>query len=327
VLVTSLADTLPTPARDFLVVNDPTIDSSPSLAHFSAVFQGYLHYLISERRLAENTIAAYDADVSLFLDFIGATETTTIPTDPEVLRLFLAAESARHKSSRSNARRLSALKSFYTFLVRENLVATNPVLLIDLPRHGRTLPKALSTREVMVLLSPAGTLTPLGKRDNTMLYLLYATGLRVSELVSLPLAACNLAAGFVRVLGKGDKERLIPFGEQARLRLDDYLKTARPLILKNRRSNAVFVTRLGRPMTRLRFWQIVRATALATGITKEISPHMLRHSFASHLLSRGADLRAVQMMLGHADIATTQIYTHIDQDRLKSIHKKFHPRG
>jgi integrase/recombinase XerD len=315
------------PAPDSLVVNNPTIDISSLPAHFSAVFQGYLHYLISERRLAENTIAAYDADVCLFLGFVGATGTTTIPTDPEVLRLFLAAESASHKSSRSNARRLSALKSFYTFLVRENLVATNPVLLIDLPRHGRTLPKALSPREVMVLLSPPGALTPLGKRDNTMLYLLYATGLRVSELVSLPLAACNLTAGFIRVLGKGDKERLIPFGEQARLRLDDYLKTARPLILKNRRSNAVFVTRRGRPMTRLRFWQIVRATALATGITKEISPHMLRHSFASHLLSRGADLRAVQMMLGHADIATTQIYTHIDQERLKSIHKKFHPRG
>jgi integrase/recombinase XerD len=309
------------------VVNDPNIDISPSPAHFSAVFQGYLHYLISERRLAENTIAAYDADVSLFLDFIGTTGTTAIPTDPEVLRLFLAAESASRKSSRSNARRLSALKSFYTFLARENLVASNPVLLIDLPRHGRTLPKALSPREVMALLSPPDTSTPVGKRDNAMFYLLYATGLRVSELVNLPLAACNLAAGFIRVLGKGDKVRLIPFGEQARLRLDDYLKTARPLILKNRRSNAVFVTRLGRPMTRLRFWQIVRATAKAAGITKEISPHMLRHSFASHLLSRGADLRAVQMMLGHADIATTQIYTHIDQDRLKSIHKKFHPRG
>lgn len=305
----------------------PTIDIPSSPAHFSAVFQRYLHYLISERRLAENTIAAYDADVCLFLGFVEGTGATSIPTDPEILRLFLAAESALHKSSRSNARRLSALKSFYTFLVRENLVATNPVLLIDLPRHGRTLPKALSTREVMALLSPAGALTPLGKRDNTMLYLLYATGLRVSELVNLPLAACNLAAGFIRVLGKGDKERLIPFGEQARLRLDDYIKTSRPLILKNRRSNAVFVTRLGRPMTRLRFWQIVRATALAVGITKEISPHMLRHSFASHLLSRGADLRAVQMMLGHADIATTQIYTHIDQERLKSIHKKFHPRG
>ena len=309
------------------MANERLIETEISPSPFSAVYERYLHYLISERRLAENSISSYAADVSLFLDFLRSNGTLTIPGEPEPLRAFLAAETASKKSSRSNARRLSALKSFYTFLVRENLAPANPVLLIDLPRHGRTLPKALSPREVMVLLSPPGELSPLGKRDNTMLYLLYATGLRVSELVNLPLAACNLAAGFVRVLGKGDKERLIPFGEQARLRLEDYLKTARPLILKKRRSNALFITRRGGPMTRLRFWQIVRETALAVGITKEISPHMLRHSFASHLLSRGADLRAVQMMLGHADIATTQIYTHIDQDRLKAIHKKFHPRG
>jgi integrase/recombinase XerD len=160
-----------------------------------------------------------------------------------------------------------------------------------------------------------------------MLYLLYSTGLRVSELVGLPLSACNLSAGFVRVMGKGNKERLIPFGEQAKEKIEQYLKLSRPLILKGKRSNYLFVTGRGSCMTRLRFWQIVRKTALAAGISKDISPHMIRHSFATHMLSHGADLRAVQMMLGHADIATTQIYTHIDQDRLKSIHKKFHPRG
>lgn len=160
-----------------------------------------------------------------------------------------------------------------------------------------------------------------------MLFVLYATGLRVSELVGLPLSACNLSAGFIRVLGKGNKERLIPFGDQAREKIDDYLKTARSHILKNKRSNFLFVTRRGTCMTRLRFWQILRKTALTVDIGKDISPHMIRHSFATHLLSHGADLRSVQMMLGHADIATTQIYTHIDQDRLKSIHKKFHPRG
>ena len=179
----------------------------------------------------------------------------------------------------------------------------------------------------MSLLTPPNISTPIGKRDHAMLFILYATGLRVSELVGLPLSACNLSAGFVRVLGKGNKERLIPFGDQAREKIDDYLKTARPQILKSKRSNYLFVTRRGTCMTRLRFWQIIRKTALAAGITKEISPHMIRHSFATHLLSHGADLRAVQMMLGHADIATTQIYTHIDQERLKSIHKKFHPRG
>ena len=160
-----------------------------------------------------------------------------------------------------------------------------------------------------------------------MLFLLYSTGLRVSELVELPLPACNLNAGFIRVLGKGNKERLIPFGDQAKDKLEHYLKIARPLILKGKRSNYLFITGRGSCMTRLRFWQIVRETALVAGINKKISPHMIRHSFATHLLSHGADLRAVQLMLGHSDIATTQIYTHIDQDRLKNVHKKFHPRG
>ena len=229
--------------------------------------------------------------------------------------------------NRTNARRISALKSFFTFLLREKLVTHNPFSAIDLPRSGKSLPKALSQTEVRGLLSPPNIATPIAGRDNAMLFLLYSTGLRVSELVQLPLAACNLTAGFVRVLGKGNKERLVPFGNQAKEKIDRYLATARPLILKGRRSNYLFVTGRGSCMTRLRFWQIVRKTALAAGIDKKISPHMLRHSFATHLLSHGADLRAVQMMLGHADIATTQIYTEIDQDRLKSVHKKFHPRG
>ncbi len=160
-----------------------------------------------------------------------------------------------------------------------------------------------------------------------MLYLLYSTGLRVSELISLPLAACNLSACFVRVIGKGNKERLVPFGEPAKESINEYLEKGRPHILKGKRSNVMFITNRGKGMTRLRFWQIIKERSRATGIKKEISPHMLRHSFATHLLAHGADLRAVQMMLGHSDITTTQIYTHIDQDRLKNIHKKFHPRG
>ncbi len=230
-------------------------------------------------------------------------------------------------SHRTNARRISALKSFFTFLLRENLIVHNPFSAVDLPRSGRSLPKALSQKEVLRLLVPPAGLTPIAQRDNTMLFILYSTGLRVSELVQLPLAACNLSAGFVRVLGKGNKERLIPFGEQAKEKIDHYLQTSRPHILKGKRSNYLFITGRGSCMTRLRFWQIVRKIALAAGIDKSISPHMIRHSFATHLLSHGADLRAVQMMLGHSDIATTQIYTHIDQDRLKNIHKKFHPRG
>lgn len=296
--------------------------------YFLAAFEQYLRYLISEKRLAENTIEAYSADITIFLAFLTSLKKRNLHgVDLQVIQTFLEQQTEKSISKRSNARRISALKSFFNFLIREKLTTNNPFLAIDLPRSGKTLPKALSQKEVMGLLAPPNIKTPIATRDNTMLFVLYATGLRVSELVGLPLSACNLSAGFIRVLGKGNKERLIPFGDQARERLDDYLKTARPLILKNQRSNYLFVTRRGTCMTRLRFWQILRKTALATGIAKTISPHMLRHSFATHLLSHGADLRSVQMMLGHADIATTQIYTHIDQDRLKSIHKKFHPRG
>jgi integrase/recombinase XerD len=181
--------------------------------------------------------------------------------------------------------------------------------------------------EVIRLLTPPATLTPQIQRNYTMLHLLYSTGMRVSELVSIPLAACNLSSCFVRVIGKGNKERLIPFGTPAQEIIEQYLKTARPLILKGRRSNALFVSNRGSAMSRLRFWQIIKEAARAAGINKPISPHMLRHSFATHLLTHGADLRSVQLMLGHSDIATTQIYTHIDQDRLKELHKKFHPRG
>lgn len=289
----------------------------------------YLHHLISERRLAENTIEAYSADIILFLEYtLSLGKRSLNSVDVAVIHQFLDhCRTTKQVSHRTNARRISVLKSFFGFLLREEQIKQNPFAAIDLPRSGRSLPKALSQGEIETLLNPPNIATPIATRDNTMLFLLYSTGLRVSELVNLPLAGCNMGAGFIRVIGKGSKERLIPFGAQAKDKLDHYLKTARPLILKKKRSNFLFVTNRGSCMTRLRFWQIVQKTTLAAGIDKKISPHMLRHSFASHLLSHGADLRAVQMMLGHADIATTQIYTHVDQERLKNIHKKFHPRG
>jgi len=279
--------------------------------------------------LAENSVAAYAADINSFLVFLISKRKRTLDAvNQAVIHDFLEhCREHNQVANRSNARRISALKSFFTFLLREKLVTHNPFSAVDLPRSGKSLPKALSQKEVQSLLAQPNSLTPIAERDNTMLFLLYSTGLRVTELVQLPLAACNLAAGFIRVLGKGNKERLIPFGNQAKEKIEQYLKTARPLILKGKRSNYLFITGRGSCMTRLRFWQIVQKTAIAVGIDKKISPHMLRHSFATHLLSHGADLRAVQMMLGHVDIATTQIYTHIDQDRLKNIHKKFHPRG
>ncbi len=279
--------------------------------------------------MAENSVEAYAADINFFLNFLTSRRKRTLNSvDEATIHGFL--EQCREQqlvSHRTNARRISALKSFFAFLLRENLTTHNPFSAIDLPRSGKSLPKALSQKEVRSLLAPPNIATPISERDNAMLFLLYSTGLRVTELVQLPLSACNLTAGFVRVVGKGNKERLIPFGDQAKEKIDYYLKNVRARILKGKRSNYLFITGRGSCMTRLRFWQIIRKIALAAGIDKNISPHMIRHSFATHLLSHGADLRAVQMMLGHADIATTQIYTHIDQDRLKNIHKKFHPRG
>lgn len=288
----------------------------------------YLHYLISERRLAENSVAAYAADIELFLSFLLTQRKRNLADiDLKTIHRFLEQCKKKNISNRTNARRVSALRSFFSFLAGRNLVSSNPFALVDLPKSGQILPKALTIDEVNSLLAPPAKATPVSRRNSSMLYLLYSTGLRVSELVGLPLSACNLSAGFVRVIGKGNKERLVPFGSRAKEEVEEYLQLARPLILKGRRSNYLFITNRGSCMTRLRYWQILRNTALSAGIEKKISPHMLRHSFATHLLAHGADLRSVQMMLGHSDIATTQVYTHIDQDRLKSIHKKFHPRG
>ncbi|MDA8164708.1 MAG: site-specific tyrosine recombinase XerD [Desulfobacteraceae bacterium] len=287
----------------------------------------FLQYLIAERRLAANTVGAYQADLSSFFDFLaqGAGGVEEITSDR--IREYLLHCRENGISNRSNARRVSALRAFFRFLHAEGRVPADPTRLLDLPKPGRKLPQVLTLPEVdRLLAAPAGH-DPLALRNSAMLHLLYATGLRVSELVALPVAALHLTRGFVRILGKGSKERLVPFGEEARERLEAYLRLARPALLRRRPSDFLFLTRRGRPMTRLRFWQIIRETALAAGIRAQISPHMLRHSFATHLLEHGADLRSVQLMLGHADIATTQIYTHVDSGRLKTVHQRFHPRG
>lgn len=229
--------------------------------------------------------------------------------------------------SRSNARRLAALRTFFDYLTREKLRTNNPVSDIDPPKAGHSLPKALNISEVDQLLTQPPHATPFILRDYAMLYLIYATGMRVSELVHLPVANCSLTSCQVRVMGKGNKERIIPFSETAGARIQVYLEQGRPALLKKRPSPYLFLSNRGSAMTRARFWQIINALAVNAGIRKRISPHMLRHSFATHLLAGGADLRAVQMMLGHSDIATTQIYTRIDSSRLKSTHQRFHPRG
>lgn len=291
----------------------------------------FLDYLTVVRRLSCNTVAAYRSDLTDFFIFcadqIPEGETAVPVYSREQVRAYLQHCRKRGLSSRSLSRRLAALRAYCNFLLLRGELTSNPLALVDAPKTGLHLPKALSEHEVEALLNSPRQGTPIGLRNHAMLHLLYASGLRVSELVGLPLAACNLASGHLRVEGKGSKERLIPFAASTGAVLAAYLEQSRPLLLKGRPSPSLFVSNRGKAMTRIRFWQIIQQAALAAGISKEISPHTLRHSFATHLLSGGADLRAVQMMLGHSDIATTQIYTHIDTSRLKSFHKKFHPRG
>ncbi|MFH1091626.1 MAG: site-specific tyrosine recombinase XerD, partial [Pseudomonadota bacterium] len=228
---------------------------------------------------------------------------------------------------RSRARVLSALKSFYRFLVKEGLMSENPASTVESPRHARYLPQTLSLDEVESLLSAPDVSTPGGLRDRAMLEVLYATGLRVSELISLQLGQVNLEAGYLRTLGKGSKERLVPLGDEAKVWVGRYLAEARNRWLRKKPSPYLFLSRRGTRLSRQYFWRQVRDYTLRADITKRVSPHTLRHSFATHLLARGADLRSVQMMLGHADISTTEIYTHVARERLKKLHHDHHPRG
>lgn len=309
----------------------PVVGGSGAFSFLPPLLDYFLQYLAAERRLAANTLAAYQADIASFFDFLAAGRSAANLSGiddigPEDLRAYLENCHRRGIAPRSSARRVSALRSFFRFLRRENLINHDPSALLDLPKPGRSLPKVLTISEVNRLLTPPAQPTPLALRNHAMLHLLYASGLRVSELVKLPVSGVN-QAGHLRVLGKGSKERLIPFGQAAGQALATYITQGRPRLLKKRRSDMLFVTARGGAMTRLRFWQIIRECARLNGIAKLISPHILRHSFATHLLEHGADLRAVQMMLGHADIATTQIYTHVDAARLKAVHSKFHPRG
>jgi integrase/recombinase XerD len=295
---------------------------------FAAILDQFLQYLIVERRFAENTIQAYHSDLEFFFSFLKKKKITNLSRiDGDHVRAFFIDSHRRGITTRSNVRRLAALRAFFAFTEAQGLTRADLLAGIHGPKTGTILPKTLTLAEVDALLVPPEQPTPLRLRDHAMLRLLYATGMRVSELVTLPARSCNLSSCHVRILGKGGKERMVPFDTITRERIEQYLQRGRPMILKGRQSGALFVSNRGRAMTRARFWQIIHNQARATGIRREVSPHMLRHSFASHLLAGGADLRAVQMMLGHADISTTQIYTHVDTDRLRAVHRKFHPRG
>ncbi len=304
----------------------PQIEDNASQEAFAAL-DSFLEYLTVERRLAENTITSYQADLKDFLSFLAGERTTLSRTTPSLIRRFQTGLQDRHLNNRSRARRLSSLRAFFRFLATEHIVEEDPTMLLETPAFGERLPEDLTVNEVSDLLQGRGKNSPYGNRNRAMLNLLYATGMRVSELVGLPMAGINLKSGFVRVLGKGSKERLIPFGEEAGERIEHYLKEGRPLLLKGKLSDYLFISNRGKPMSRFRFWQIIKENAVAAGISKRITPHMLRHSFATHMLAHGADLRSLQMLLGHSDISTTQVYTHVDKGRLQAIHQKFHPRS
>ena len=288
----------------------------------------YINYLLVEKGLAAKTIEAYSLDLSEFLNFLrqaGIDQITSV--DPAILLKHLISLRDIGLGPRSRARHLVTLRGFFRFLVHEKLLAQDPTRLIDMPKSGMRLPDVLSVKDVEKLLNAPDPGKPKEARDAAMIELLYAAGLRVSELVNLKVRDVNLEAGFVRVFGKGSRERVVPIGLYAKEKINTYLETFRPLLLKTYVSPHLFVGRAGKPMTRQGFWKLLRQYVQRAGIHKNVTPHSLRHSFASHLLEGGADLRAVQIMLGHVDISTTQIYTHVARERLKIVHEQFHPRG
>lgn len=288
----------------------------------------FLNYLQVEKGLADNTLEAYSRDVGNYLGFLaGKGYGEFAAVRPVDVASFLQKLKEGGIGPRSRARALSAVRMFHRFLMIENYCDVNPTAIIEAPKSVNKLPSILSGREVERLLAAPGCEGDTAARDRAMLELLYATGLRVSELVALRVRDVNLDAGYLLTMGKGSKERLVPIGESARTCLTGYVATARQRMDKTGECDRLFLTRLGRGMTRQAFWNIIRKRALEAGIEKNISPHTLRHSFATHLLENGADLRSVQLMLGHADLSTTQIYTHVTRERLKKLHEAFHPRG
>lgn len=284
-------------------------------------------YLAVERGLSANTLAAYNADLvdlSGYLQGQGVSKWEEVTRDHLLAYLEALGESLSH---RSRSRRLAAIRSFFQYLQRTGRVEKSPASRVQFPKFRAALPRVLSSGEVDALLDQPDTTQPLGQRDKALLELFYATGLRVSELTDLQLQQVHFDAGFLIVRGKGDKERIVPMGEYATDALRDYLQEGRCRLLRNGFGQEVFLNHHGKKLSRQGVWKIIRAYAVQAGIHQNISPHMLRHSFATHLLENGADLRSLQAMLGHADISTTQIYTHVARTRLKEIHEKYHPRS
>lgn len=278
-----------------------------------------------ESGLSKNTLSAYRSDLNRLSSFLG--EKDILLVEQADIQKFLALLLAQGNKSSSSARVLSTLRRFYRYQIRGNRMQSDPCAQVMSPKQGRPLPKIMSEQQVSDLLEAPDVATSLGLRDRAMLETLYATGLRVTELVKMTLLEINLDVGVVRIIGKGNKERLVPLGEQAVDWVTRYQSIARPDLLKNRSSDSLFLTSRGAAMSRQAFWYLIKKHALAAAITQGLSPHTLRHAFATHLINHGADLRSVQMLLGHADLSTTQIYTHVARERLQALHAQHHPRG
>ena len=301
--------------------------AEPHLTTSQQSVDRFIDALWIEDGLSANTLAAYRRDLTLYAQWLARSAEKALNDSTESdLRSHAIAHHSGTKPTSAN-RRLTVFKRYFRWALREHLVNTDPTLKLLSAKQPMRVPKVLSEAQVETLLATPDTDTPLGLRDRTMLELMYASGLRVSELVTLKTVHLSLGEGVLRVTGKGAKERLVPFGEEAHAWLTRYLAEARATILHGQASDALFVTGRGGPMTRQMFWQIIKKYALQGHITVPLSPHTLRHAFATHLLNHGADLRAVQMLLGHADISTTTIYTHVARERLKSLHAQHHPRG
>ncbi|MDN5364283.1 MAG: integrase/recombinase XerD [Eubacteriales bacterium] len=292
------------------------------------LIDAFIHYLTVERGLAENTIISYRRDLIQFKKFLQQEKGSNIKdVGRNVILAYLLFLQKEGRAPATSSRHLAALKSFFSFLINERLIERDPTVNLESPKQEKRLPKVLTVEEVDLLLAQPQPVDPAGMRDKAMLELLYATGIRVSELISLDVEHVNLELSYIRCFGKGAKERIIPMGSVARRWVRTYLVRGRPRLLKSPGERALFLNHHGRRMTRQGFWKIIKKYAAAAGIKKDITPHTLRHSFATHLLENGADLRSVQEMLGHADITTTQIYTHLTRGRLKEVYSKTHPRA
>lgn len=292
-----------------------------------ALIERFSDALWLERGLSENTLSAYRSDLQSLADWLRRNDSSLQYVARHDLLAYLQQRVEGGAKPRSSARLLSSIRRFYRYLLREAVIAEDPSARIDAPKLGRPLPKTLTEGDVEQLLAAPDTSTAMGLRDRAMLEVLYASGLRVSELVGLTLVQVNFQQGLVKVMGKGSKERLVPLGEEALFWLQCFMREGRALLLGEKRSEALFPSKLGSAMSRQAFWQLIKRYALGAGISKPLSPHTLRHAFATHLLNHGADLRVVQLLLGHSSLSTTQIYTFVAQERLKGLHATHHPRG